>query len=57
MGDGDDHHRVLCKRLTVGNIIYSAAEMPTDLNNGKDIEYAKEHELRMNTSKIQFSSN
>lgn len=54
--DVGDHHRVLCKGLAVGNIIYSTAETPTDLNNDNDIKYAKEHEVWMKYSKIQSIS-
>ncbi|ROV98482.1 hypothetical protein VPNG_08537 [Cytospora leucostoma] len=42
--DVGDHHRVLAGGQGVGNIIYSTAETPVDLNNDKDLIYAKEHE-------------
>ncbi|KAI0469316.1 hypothetical protein F4859DRAFT_516252 [Xylaria cf. heliscus] len=42
--DDGDHHRVLCKGDAIGNIIYSTAEHPVDMNDDKDIRYARDNE-------------
>ncbi|CDM37417.1 hypothetical protein DTO013E5_7483 [Penicillium roqueforti] len=42
--DNGDHHRVMGENQAVANIIYSTHENPVDLNEDKDIKYAKENE-------------
>ncbi|KAK3936139.1 hypothetical protein QBC46DRAFT_420233 [Diplogelasinospora grovesii] len=42
--DNGDHHRVLAGGKGVGNIIYSTAETPVDMNDDKDLKYARDHE-------------
>ena len=44
--DMGDHHRVLAQGLGVGNIIYSTAENPVDMNDDKDIIYARDNEVK-----------
>ncbi|KAL3477608.1 hypothetical protein BJX99DRAFT_257213 [Aspergillus californicus] len=41
--DDGDHHRVMGPGFAVGNIIYSTAENPVDINENKDITYAREN--------------
>ena len=43
--DSGDHHRVMVKGKGVANIIYSTNANPVDLNDEKDIKYAKETEV------------
>ena len=43
--DVSDHHRVLAQGLGVGNIIYSTAENPVDMNDDKDLFYARDNEV------------
>jgi hypothetical protein len=46
VGDDDgDHHRIMVDGLAVANIIYSTAENPVDLNDDKDLSYARDHEV------------
>lgn len=45
--DVGDHHRVLAQGKGVGNIIYSTAENPVDMNDDKDLKYARDHEVCM----------
>ncbi|KAL4784751.1 hypothetical protein BJX76DRAFT_356737 [Aspergillus varians] len=42
--DDGDHHRVMVEGLAVANIIYSTAETPVDLNDDKDLTYARDNE-------------
>jgi hypothetical protein len=49
--DTGDHHRVMGQSQAVANIIYSTAENPVDLNDEKDIHYAKETEVSSSRSK------
>ncbi|KAI9368954.1 NAD(P)-binding protein [Aspergillus egyptiacus] len=42
--DTGDHHRVMGEKQAVANIIYSTHENPVDLNEEKDIKYARENE-------------
>lgn len=46
--DVGDHHRVLAQGLGVGNIIYSTAENPVDMNDDKDLFYARDNEVWLN---------
>jgi hypothetical protein len=42
--DTGDHHRVnVGGRPGVGNIIYSTAETPVDMNDDKDMKYARDN--------------
>lgn len=45
--DVGEHHRLLCGGLAVGNIIYSTAEHPVDLNDDKDMVFARDNEVRL----------
>jgi hypothetical protein len=45
--DHGDHHRVMVRGKGVANIIYSTHENPVDLNDEKDIVYARENEVRI----------
>ncbi|KAL2862207.1 cupin domain-containing protein [Aspergillus lucknowensis] len=42
--DDGDHHRIMVEGLAVANIIYSTAGNPVDMNDDKDLAYAREHE-------------
>ncbi|KAL4783264.1 hypothetical protein BJX76DRAFT_358128 [Aspergillus varians] len=41
--DDGDHHRIMGPGVALGNIIYSTAEHPVDLNDNKDVTYAREN--------------
>jgi hypothetical protein len=43
--DCGDHHRIIGEQQALGNILYSTFETPVDMNNNKDLEHAKEHEV------------
>ncbi|RWQ91365.1 hypothetical protein C8Q69DRAFT_510997 [Paecilomyces variotii] len=42
--DTGDHHRVMGQNQAVANILYSTFENPVDLNDERDIKYARENE-------------
>ncbi|KAK4222716.1 hypothetical protein QBC38DRAFT_489175 [Podospora fimiseda] len=42
--DTGDHHRVLASGKGIGNIIYSTCETPVDMNDDKDLTYARDNE-------------
>ncbi|KAI2643556.1 hypothetical protein GGS21DRAFT_486077 [Xylaria nigripes] len=42
--DEGDHHRIMVQGAGVANIIYSTNSNPVDMNNEKDIKYARENE-------------
>ncbi|KAI3322748.1 hypothetical protein HD806DRAFT_535932 [Xylariaceae sp. AK1471] len=42
--DEGDHHRVMVQGGAVANIIYSTAGNPIDMNNDKDLLYARDNE-------------
>ncbi|KAL4942704.1 hypothetical protein BDV06DRAFT_211608 [Aspergillus oleicola] len=42
--DDGDHHRIMVEGLAVANIIYSTAENPVDMNDDRDLTYARDHE-------------
>ena len=50
--DVGDHHRVLAQGLGVGNIIYSTAETPVDMNDDKDMFYARDNEVKLSPSQL-----
>ena len=54
--DVGDHHRVLVQGLGVGNIIYSTAENPVDMNDDKDMFYARDNEVKLNPSPLFSAS-
>lgn len=43
--DDGDHHKVMVRGKGVANIIYSTHENPVDMNDEKDIKYAKANEV------------
>lgn len=45
--DRGDHHRIMGENQAVANILYSTQENPVDLNDSKDIQYARENEVRL----------
>ncbi|KAK5996474.1 Cupin-domain-containing oxidoreductase virC [Cladobotryum mycophilum] len=42
--DDGDHHRIICGGEAVGNIIYSTKGMPVDMNDDKDLKFARDNE-------------
>ncbi|KAF4626264.1 hypothetical protein G7Y89_g11899 [Cudoniella acicularis] len=42
--DVGEHHRLLYKGKAVGNIIYSTSEHPADMNDDKDMVFARDNE-------------
>ncbi|CAF9934462.1 MAG: hypothetical protein HETSPECPRED_009230 [Heterodermia speciosa] len=45
IGDDDgEHHRIMVEGGAVANIIYSTAGNPVDMNDDKDLKFAKENE-------------
>lgn len=42
--DNGDHHRVMVNGAGVANIIYSTEGNPVDMNDDKDLKYARENE-------------
>ena len=44
--DEGDHHRVMVQGKGVANIIYSTADNPVDMNDDKDLVYARNNEVR-----------
>lgn len=45
--DAGDHHRVMGEKQAVAVISYSTKETPVELNGDKDVEYARENEVRV----------
>ena len=43
--DVGEHHRLLCDAKAVGNIIYSTSEHPVDMNDDKDMVFARDNEV------------
>jgi hypothetical protein len=43
--DDGAHHRVMVRGKGVANIIYSTGSNPVDMNDEKDIAYAKDNEV------------
>jgi len=43
--DVGDHHRILVDGEAVANIIYSTQESPVDMNNDKDVKFARDNEV------------
>lgn len=43
--DDGDHHRIMVQGEAVANIIYSTKGAKVDLNDEKDLKYAKEKEV------------
>lgn len=43
--DDGDHHRVMVRGKGVANIIYSTSSNPVDMNDEKDITYARDNEV------------
>ena len=43
--DDGEHHRVLVKGGAVANIIYSTCDTPVDMNEDKDMKYARDNEV------------
>lgn len=58
--DDGAHHRVMVNGNAVANIIYSTKENPVDLNDEKDLIYARDNEVvnssrpRTNGDEVQF---
>ena len=44
--DEGDHHRVMVQGKGVANIIYSTADNPVDMNDDKDLVYARGREVK-----------
>jgi hypothetical protein len=44
--DTGDHHRLLVDGEAAANIIYSTNESPVDMNDDKDVKYARDNEVR-----------
>ncbi|KAL8786717.1 MAG: hypothetical protein Q9195_008092 [Heterodermia aff. obscurata] len=42
--DEGEHHRIMVEGEAVANIIYSTAGNPVDMNDDKDLKFAKENE-------------
>lgn len=61
IGDDDgEHHRIMVEGGAVANIIYSTAGNPVDMNDDKDLKFAKENEVRLvfqMTVEIRISRN
>lgn len=55
--DAGDHHRLLVDGEAAANIIYSTQDCPVDMNDDKDLEFAKNNEVFTNPSNrpAQFS--
>ncbi len=47
--DDGDHHRIMCNGQAAANIIYSTADSPVDMNNDKDLIYARDNEVRISS--------
>ena len=45
--DEGEHHRIMVDGEAVANIIYSTAGNPVDMNDDKDLKFAKENEVRL----------
>ena len=45
--DEGEHHRIMVEGGAVANIIYSTAGNPVDMNDDKDLKFAKENEVRL----------
>ncbi|KAI1083640.1 hypothetical protein F5B20DRAFT_414497 [Whalleya microplaca] len=48
--DEGEHHRIMVQGAGVANIIYSTAENPVDMNNDKDLFYARDNEPGIHVS-------
>ncbi|KAK0615699.1 hypothetical protein B0T17DRAFT_538847 [Bombardia bombarda] len=42
--DDGDHHRIMLNGVAVANIIYSTEGNPVDMNDDKDLKFARDHE-------------
>ena len=45
--DDGQHHRVMVKGMAVANIMYNTKEHQVDMNDEKDIAYARENEVKI----------